>query len=197
MRFLRELLDDAEAADCGRCDNCTGERRSIQTDDTALEAARLHIYRPGVSLNPRQQWPTGMKQLGVDVAGKIAAEERPEPGRAIARFTDLGYGRGPPSPRRARTSQTRRSRPTWSMPRSGCSLRGRASGRSDRSSWSRSARGAVRAWSRASRKRSPTAGRSPVPRRRHARRRVADERLEQCLSASCDRGRLHGTDRGL
>jgi ATP-dependent DNA helicase RecQ len=93
MRFLRERLDDSQAADCGRCDNCTGERRSVTTDDTALEAARLHIYRPGVSLNPRQQWPTGMKQLGVDVAGKIAADERPEPGRAIARFTDLGYGR--------------------------------------------------------------------------------------------------------
>lgn len=93
MRFLRELLDDPEAANCGRCDNCTGERRSLATGDTALEAARLHIYRPGVSLNPRKQWPTGMKQLGVDVAGKIAAEERPEAGRAIARFTDLGYGR--------------------------------------------------------------------------------------------------------
>jgi ATP-dependent DNA helicase RecQ len=93
MRFLRELLDDAEAADCGRCDNCTGEHRSIATDDETVEAARLHIYRPGVALNPRQQWPTGMKQLGVDVAGKINAEERPEAGRAIARFTDLGFGR--------------------------------------------------------------------------------------------------------
>jgi ATP-dependent DNA helicase RecQ len=93
MRFLREVLDDAEAADCGRCDNCTGERHSIAIDDTALEAARLHIYRPGVSLSPRQQWPTGMRQLGVDVSGKIPPEERPEPGRAIARFTDLGYGR--------------------------------------------------------------------------------------------------------
>ncbi|MFZ0664133.1 MAG: RecQ family ATP-dependent DNA helicase [Acidimicrobiales bacterium] len=93
MRFLRELLDDAEAADCGRCDNCTGVRLSTASDDTAIEAARLHIHRPGVSLHPRQQWPTGMKQIGVDVAGKIAAQERPEPGRAIARFTDLGYGR--------------------------------------------------------------------------------------------------------
>jgi ATP-dependent DNA helicase RecQ len=92
MQFLRELLDDAEAVDCGRCDNCTGEHQSIATDETALEAARLHIYRPGVTLNPRQQWPTGMKQLGVDVAGKITADERPEQGRAIARFTDLGYG---------------------------------------------------------------------------------------------------------
>jgi ATP-dependent DNA helicase RecQ len=93
MRFLRELLDDADAADCGRCDNCTGEHLSITTDDPSMEAARLHIYRPGVSLNPRQQWPSGMKQLGVDVAGKIAQDERPEQGRAIARFTDLGYGR--------------------------------------------------------------------------------------------------------
>ena len=24
MRFLREQLDDPEAADCGRCDNCGG-----------------------------------------------------------------------------------------------------------------------------------------------------------------------------
>jgi ATP-dependent DNA helicase RecQ len=93
MRFLRELLDDAEAADCGRCDNCSGAHRSITTDDSAIEAARLHIYRPGVSLQPRQQWPTGMKQIGVDVVGKIKPEERPETGRAIARFTDLGYGR--------------------------------------------------------------------------------------------------------
>jgi ATP-dependent DNA helicase RecQ len=93
MRFLRELLDDGEAADCGRCDNCTGERHSIAADDTALEAARLHIYRPGVSLSPRQLWPTAMRQLGVDVAGKITAQERPEEGRAVARFTDLGYGR--------------------------------------------------------------------------------------------------------
>jgi ATP-dependent DNA helicase RecQ len=93
MRFLRELLDDADAADCGRCDNCTGEHHSIATDDSALEAARIHIYRPGVSLNPRQQWPTGMKQIGVDVAGKINSDDRPEVGRAIARFTDLGYGR--------------------------------------------------------------------------------------------------------
>jgi ATP-dependent DNA helicase RecQ len=93
MRFLRELLDDAGASDCGRCDNCTGKRMSIATDDDALEAARLHIYRPGVTLSPRQQWPTGMKQIGIGVAGKIATEERPEAGRAIARFTDLGYGR--------------------------------------------------------------------------------------------------------
>jgi ATP-dependent DNA helicase RecQ len=93
MRFLRERLDDTEAADCGRCDNCTGEHRSLATGDSAQEAARLHIYRPGVPLNPRQQWPSGMKGLGVDIAGKIGAGERPEVGRAIARFTDLGYGR--------------------------------------------------------------------------------------------------------
>ena len=52
MRFLRELLDDAEAVDCGRCDNCTGEHQSIATDETALEAARLHIYRPGSDSQP-------------------------------------------------------------------------------------------------------------------------------------------------
>ena len=37
-------------------------------------------------------WPTGMRELGIDAAGKIPAELSAEPGRAVGRLTDLGWG---------------------------------------------------------------------------------------------------------
>ncbi len=37
-------------------------------------------------------WPTGMKELGIDVAGKIGPDLSAEPGRALGRLTDLGWG---------------------------------------------------------------------------------------------------------
>ena len=37
-------------------------------------------------------WPTGMKALGVEAAGKIPAELTAEPGRALGRLTDIGWG---------------------------------------------------------------------------------------------------------
>jgi ATP-dependent DNA helicase RecQ len=48
--------------------------------------------RPGVDVAPRKMWPTGMKDLGVEVAGKIPATEAAETGRALGRLTDLGWG---------------------------------------------------------------------------------------------------------
>jgi ATP-dependent DNA helicase RecQ len=37
-------------------------------------------------------WPTAMPDLGIDVRGKIAADQQAESGRAVARYTDLGFG---------------------------------------------------------------------------------------------------------
>jgi ATP-dependent DNA helicase RecQ len=37
-------------------------------------------------------WPTGMRELGIDLAGKISAEVSAEAGRALGRLTDLGWG---------------------------------------------------------------------------------------------------------
>jgi ATP-dependent DNA helicase RecQ len=37
-------------------------------------------------------WPSGMAELGIDVAGKIPAGVSAEPGRALGRPTDLGWG---------------------------------------------------------------------------------------------------------
>jgi ATP-dependent DNA helicase RecQ len=37
-------------------------------------------------------WPTGMKPLGVEAAGRIPAEVSAEPGRCVGRLTDIGWG---------------------------------------------------------------------------------------------------------
>ena len=90
MRFLREQLDDPDAEDCGRCDNCGGLTLSSSVSDAAVAQAGERLSRPGVAIEPRKLWPTGLANLGIGLKGKIAAG--PERGRAIARLTDLGHG---------------------------------------------------------------------------------------------------------
>jgi ATP-dependent DNA helicase RecQ len=92
LRFLREQLDDADAENCGRCDNCGGLSLAAETSEQTVSAATATLARPGVRIEPRRMWPTAMPNLGVEVRGKIDAAEQPEPGRALARFTDLGFG---------------------------------------------------------------------------------------------------------
>jgi ATP-dependent DNA helicase RecQ len=90
MRFLREQLDDPEAADCGRCDNCGGIELPSEVSGAALEEAGQRLRRPGVPIAPRKMWPSALTNLGIDLKGKIA--EGAEPGRAVGRLTDLGHG---------------------------------------------------------------------------------------------------------
>jgi ATP-dependent DNA helicase RecQ len=90
MRFLREQLDDPDAADCGRCDNCGGLALSTDVSEAAVAEAGERLARPGVVVEPRKMWPTALANLDLDLKGKIA--EGAEPGRAIARLTDLGHG---------------------------------------------------------------------------------------------------------
>jgi ATP-dependent DNA helicase RecQ len=93
MEYLRRELDDPEAAPCGRCDNCTGQRWDATEPDTLTRAAQERLERPGVPVEPRKMWPTGMKELGVTGAsGKIPAGQLAERGRALGRLTDLGWG---------------------------------------------------------------------------------------------------------
>ena len=90
MRFLREQLDDPDAADCGRCDNCGGLALSTDVSEAAVAEAGERLSRPGLVVEPRKMWPTALANLGLDLKGKIA--EGAEPGRAVARLTDLGHG---------------------------------------------------------------------------------------------------------
>ncbi|WP_447006176.1 RecQ family ATP-dependent DNA helicase [Saccharothrix isguenensis] len=92
MEFLLRQLDDPHAAPCGRCDNCTGERPSAAVSDAAASAARERLLRPGVEVEPRKMWPTGMAAVGVSLSGKIPAGEIATTGRALGRLTDIGWG---------------------------------------------------------------------------------------------------------
>jgi ATP-dependent DNA helicase RecQ len=90
MRFLREQLDDPGAVDCGRCDNCGGFAVTSTVSEGAVEEASARLSRPGVVVEPKKMWPTGLDRLGISLKGKI--KEGPLEGRAVARLTDLGYG---------------------------------------------------------------------------------------------------------
>jgi ATP-dependent DNA helicase RecQ len=92
MEFLRRELDDPQAAACGRCDNCTGARWDTEIPETSQHATRERLLRPGVEIEPRKMWPTGMNDLGIDASGKIPPKLVAEQGRALGRLTDIGWG---------------------------------------------------------------------------------------------------------
>ncbi|NBM14151.1 RecQ family ATP-dependent DNA helicase [Streptomyces sp. GC420] len=92
MEFLRRQLDDEDAAPCGRCDNCAGPRFTAEVSPAALDAARGELGRPGVEVEPRKMWPTGLAAVGVDLKGRIPVGEQAGPGRALGRLSDIGWG---------------------------------------------------------------------------------------------------------
>lgn len=92
MQFLQESLDDPAAAPCGRCDNCAGAWYPSAIAEEASGTVSAMLDRVGVEIEPRKLWPTGADRLGVSVRGKIPPAEQLEPGRALARLTDLGWG---------------------------------------------------------------------------------------------------------
>ena len=93
MWFLRDQLDDPDVTPetrCGRCDTCGGIVVSADVSDDAVDDARDRLSRPGVVVEPRAMWPTALANLGLDLKGRIG--DAAEPGRAVARLTDLGHG---------------------------------------------------------------------------------------------------------
>jgi ATP-dependent DNA helicase RecQ len=92
MAFLQRALDDESAQDCGRCDRCSDAWFPTAVGQGALATAGERLQRPGVEIQPRGQWPTGMGRLGVPLQGRIGPAESMEAGRAVARLTDLGWG---------------------------------------------------------------------------------------------------------
>ncbi|RKN06834.1 RecQ family ATP-dependent DNA helicase [Streptomyces radicis] len=92
MEFLRRQLDDEEAAPCGRCDTCTETSPSPEVAPDAVTAARGELARPGVTLEPRRMWPTGLPGVGVGLKGRIDPGEQAAVGRALGRLSDIGWG---------------------------------------------------------------------------------------------------------
>jgi ATP-dependent DNA helicase RecQ len=92
MEFLRRQLDDPDAKPCGRCDRCTARPLPDEVSNASLAAAQSALGRPGVEIEPRRMWPTGLVALGVDLAGKIPAGLQADSGRALGRLSDVGWG---------------------------------------------------------------------------------------------------------
>jgi ATP-dependent DNA helicase RecQ len=93
MLFLRRQLDDPEVLDgtaqpCGRCDRCTGTSLPADVMPASLEAAQAALGRPGVEVEPRKMWPTGL----TEVKGRIPPEQQATSGRALGRLSDVGWG---------------------------------------------------------------------------------------------------------
>ncbi len=95
MAFLRAALDDPDLPDgwrCDRCDRCTGETVGAVPDTSAVEHARELLAVPGEPVTARRQWPSGLGSLGLDLKGRIPADEQVEEGRAVGRLDALGWG---------------------------------------------------------------------------------------------------------
>jgi ATP-dependent DNA helicase RecQ len=92
MEFLRQQLDDEGAAPCKRCDNCAGPWADSSVSAETLTGAAKELDRPGVEVEPRRMWPTGMPALGIDLKGRIPAKEQSSTGRALGRLSDIGWG---------------------------------------------------------------------------------------------------------
>ncbi|MDJ0381932.1 RecQ family ATP-dependent DNA helicase [Streptomyces sp. G-G2] len=92
MEFLRRQLDDEGAVPCGRCDNCAGVWADSSVSAETLTGAAKELDRPGVEIEPRRMWPTGMSALGIDLKGRIPAKEQCSTGRALGRLSDIGWG---------------------------------------------------------------------------------------------------------
>lgn len=94
MAFLRRTLDDPDLRPderCGRCDKCGGSTLPAAPTTEHVAQARKAMDVPGVVVEPRSMWPTGMATLGIDLKGKISPAEKTEPGRAVARLDGLGW----------------------------------------------------------------------------------------------------------
>ncbi len=88
MQQLRHELDDRSGADCGRCFACTGRLPypELQPDADTIAAARQHLRTQTVVIEPRKMWPSGAARRG-----RIAADLRAEPGRALALAQDAAW----------------------------------------------------------------------------------------------------------
>ncbi|MFI8526498.1 RecQ family ATP-dependent DNA helicase [Promicromonospora sukumoe] len=94
MAYLRAQLDDPDLTpgwECGRCDRCGSMALPEPPDAEAVAAARAEMDRPGIEVEPRKMWPTGLASIGLDLKGKIPPAELAEPGRAVARLDGLGW----------------------------------------------------------------------------------------------------------
>jgi ATP-dependent DNA helicase RecQ len=87
LQYLRDQLDDAGAAPCGRCDRCTGSGPQLAVEEAAVADATQFFRSAQVPIEPRKQWPRSIPGR----KGNISPDLRAEEGRALAFGTDPGW----------------------------------------------------------------------------------------------------------
>ncbi len=83
-------LNDPAASPCGKCSNCRGSGLSGDFPSELFEAATEFLNDSGLRLEPRKQWTSGHAFEGNH--GRILLELRNEPGYALCRWGDTGFG---------------------------------------------------------------------------------------------------------
>ena len=121
MAFLRAALDDPDLVGdrAGGAGGATRAARSSPTSCRMPTPSPPRARRPGAGRRAGRApaWPTGMSTLGVPLAGKVAAGDRAEPGRAVARLQGIGWGRCSAAVRARPRRRARRHRPARAAPR--------------------------------------------------------------------------------
>ena len=85
MAFLRDALDDPDAAPCGRCAICVGRPLLAEEPDPALvRRAQAFLDDSALPIPPRKQRPDRTK---------IPDDVRALPGQALAFYNEPGWGR--------------------------------------------------------------------------------------------------------
>jgi ATP-dependent DNA helicase RecQ len=92
MEFLARALDDPSAAPCGRCAFCKGQPEALRrVPEKLIREAIGFLRRSDLPIEPRAMWPADALPI-YGWRGRIAAELRAEPGRALCILNDSGWG---------------------------------------------------------------------------------------------------------
>ena len=90
MKFLAEELNDPDAAQCGKCANCTGKRLGAAYPPKLAEEAARFLEFLNQPIEPRKLWPGGTSFEGQH--GKIADTGRAQVGRVLCHWGDSSFG---------------------------------------------------------------------------------------------------------
>ncbi len=92
MHFLARSLDDPYAEPCGRCANCLGQPLIPAEFDASIARDAVTFLRHAhETITPRKLWtPDSLPQYGF--RGRIEVGLSAEPGKALARWGDAGWG---------------------------------------------------------------------------------------------------------
>ena len=93
MAYLGRSLDDPHATRCGKCANCIGRPVvPVELDPELTRRALLFLKQSELNIEPRIQIPKGAF-VHYALSGNLPVQLRAEPGRALSRWGDAGWGR--------------------------------------------------------------------------------------------------------